>query len=236
MHNVGQYYFVNFPALSLTEWHPYSVSSGPHEDTIELHIRDLGDHTKRICQFAEEKAQTGDSSTWILIDGPYGIQDFNYRRYPVILLAGGGIGVTPVMGMLKDIYDIGLTEEQSSYAPPHAIDTIYALWVMPHLADYECFREELAMCVERAKSPDKPNLVLLVYITRAKEELQPPFLKGRPLIGQLFHQLMENRPKEDATLVFACGPKPMVAELWDNSIQQTMKGRMVNFHHEIFDF
>lgn len=26
MHRVGQYYFVNFPALSMSEWHPFSVS------------------------------------------------------------------------------------------------------------------------------------------------------------------------------------------------------------------
>ncbi len=43
---VGQYYFVNFPQLSLLEWHPFSVSCGPREESVELHIRALGDHTK----------------------------------------------------------------------------------------------------------------------------------------------------------------------------------------------
>lgn len=78
-HDVGQYYFVNFPALSLTEWHPFSVSSGPREDSVELHIRDLGDHTKRIVEFSKLKAKTNEH-TWILIDGPYGNQSFNYRQ------------------------------------------------------------------------------------------------------------------------------------------------------------
>jgi respiratory burst oxidase len=80
MHRVGQYYFVNFPALSLTEWHPFSVSSGPREDEIEVHIRGLGDHTNRLVAFAEEK-EKANQSTHVLIDGPYGMSaDFHYRR------------------------------------------------------------------------------------------------------------------------------------------------------------
>ncbi len=43
---VGQYYFVNFPELSLWEWHPFSVSCGPRETSAELCIRALGDHTR----------------------------------------------------------------------------------------------------------------------------------------------------------------------------------------------
>jgi predicted ferric reductase len=31
------------------------------------------------------------------MDGPYGLHDFNFRRYPMMLLVGGGVGITPVM-------------------------------------------------------------------------------------------------------------------------------------------
>ena len=79
MHRVGQYYFVNFPALSLHEWHPFSVSSGPREDEVELHIRALGDHTTEIVRLATERGKAS-QPTWICIDGPYGVQSFNYRR------------------------------------------------------------------------------------------------------------------------------------------------------------
>lgn len=80
MHRVGQYYFVNFPQLSFTEWHPFSVSSGPREEEIELHIRGLGDHTRRIVALAEDRASQP-SPTYVLIDGPYGMAaSFKYRR------------------------------------------------------------------------------------------------------------------------------------------------------------
>jgi predicted ferric reductase len=80
MHKVGQYYFVNFPALSLTEWHPFSVSSGPREDFVELHIRALGDHTREIVNLAKERGHSS-TQTFIRIDGPYGNQNFDYMRY-----------------------------------------------------------------------------------------------------------------------------------------------------------
>ena len=97
---VGQYYFVNFPEISYTEWHPFSVSSGPREDSIELHIRNLGDHTGEVVALSKKLAPSK-RPTWIRIDGPYGKQDFNFRRYPVVFLCGGGVGITPVMGMMK---------------------------------------------------------------------------------------------------------------------------------------
>eukprot|EP01119_Soliformovum_irregulare_P018413 TRINITY_DN5635_c0_g1_i1.p1 TRINITY_DN5635_c0_g1~~TRINITY_DN5635_c0_g1_i1.p1 ORF type:complete len:913 (+),score=232.87 TRINITY_DN5635_c0_g1_i1:47-2785(+) len=46
MHRVGQYIFVNFPTISPTEWHPFSVSSGPNEKSMEIHVKSLGDFSK----------------------------------------------------------------------------------------------------------------------------------------------------------------------------------------------
>lgn len=152
----------------------------------------------------------------------------------MMLLAGGGIGITPVMSMVKDIYDVGLPASQQGKVP-HAIQTVYLMWVMPNIADYESFRADLEQCVERAKAPGRPRLVLSVYVTRSKEALSAPFVSGRPKVGKLFQDMMASHP-DAAGLVFACGPGPMVAELWDNSIQSTIQGRRVDFHHEVFEF
>ena len=154
----------------------------------------------------------------------------------MIMLAAGGIGITPVLGMLKDIYDVGLTREQRLASTPHAINAIYLLWVMPHMDDYDCFKTEMDMCVAASQTPDKPKLVMMVYITRSKEKLTYPFTAGRPDIGSLFSGVLDNHKPEEAGLVFACGPQALVSEMWDKSIQHTMKGRLVDFHHEIFDF
>ena len=152
----------------------------------------------------------------------------------MLLLAGGGIGITPVMCMVKDIYDIGLPPSQH-FRTSHAIETVYLMWVMPNLIDYESFRDDLETCVVRSQAPGRPKLVLSIYITRSKESLEPPLIAGRPKIGQIFTNMMEAHPDQPG-LVFACGPAPMVTELWDNSIQSTIKGRLIDFHHEIFEF
>jgi hypothetical protein len=31
--------FINFPSVSLMEWHPFSLSSGPNEEFCEIHIK-----------------------------------------------------------------------------------------------------------------------------------------------------------------------------------------------------
>lgn len=152
----------------------------------------------------------------------------------MMLLAGGGIGVTPVMCMLKDIYDIGLPANEQNVLP-HAIETVYFMWVMPNLSDYESFRSDLELCSQRSREPGRPKLVSMIYVTRSKEQLEPPFISGRPKVSEIFSSMMTAQP-DDAGLVFACGPSPMVAELWDNSIQNTLKGRRIDFHHEIFEF
>jgi Ferric reductase like transmembrane component/FAD-binding domain/Ferric reductase NAD binding domain len=254
MHKVGQYYFVNFPSLSLTEWHPFSVSSGPRENAIELHIRALGDHTREIVAHSKECAAQG-KQTWIRMDGPYGMQNFNFRRYPCVLLCGGGVGVTPVMGMLKDIYCVGeYSTAERNNPPPQSIKTVYAVWVMRHLHETESFLSEFQECAEIARlNPGVvPALDLRIYVTRAKPEdnLQPPMYAGRPNFESLFQTVQEQYIAQDqndvaqkptnlktlAMLTFACGPAPMVTELCDRSVALTMQGLRVDFHKEIFEF
>jgi NAD(P)H-flavin reductase len=151
-----------------------------------------------------------------------------------MLLAGGGIGVTPVVGMLKDIYNINLAADVTVRS--HSIESIYFMWCMPKLEDYECFRTEVEQCIELARAPGMPDLVPLIYITRSKEKLAAPFISGRPNILDIYKKMMKNRRQCSTALVFGCGPQPLIAELWDKSIQYTVRGDKVDFHHEIFEF
>lgn len=45
---VGQYIFVNCPAISPLEWHPFTLTSAPEEDFFSIHIRAAGDWTERL--------------------------------------------------------------------------------------------------------------------------------------------------------------------------------------------
>ncbi|KAL2517209.1 Respiratory burst oxidaseprotein F [Abeliophyllum distichum] len=114
----GQYMFVQCPAVSPFEWHPFSITSAPGDDYLSIHIRQLGDWThelKRVFSEACEPPMGGKSGLLradettkkslpkLLIDGPYGAPAQDYQKYDVLLLVGLGIGATPFISILKDL-------------------------------------------------------------------------------------------------------------------------------------
>ncbi|GAV85082.1 Ferric_reduct domain-containing protein/FAD_binding_8 domain-containing protein/NAD_binding_6 domain-containing protein/NADPH_Ox domain-containing protein [Cephalotus follicularis] len=125
----GQYMFVQCPAISPFEWHPFSITSAPGDDYLSVHIRQLGDWTqelKRVFSEACEPPVAGKSGLLradettkkslpkLLIDGPYGAPAQDYRKYDVLLLVGLGIGATPFISILKDLLNnIVKAEEQA---------------------------------------------------------------------------------------------------------------------------
>eukprot|EP00808_Paulinella_micropora_P032027 g23580.t1 len=252
LHKVGQYYFINFPALSLTEWHPFSVSSNPRESTIEVHIRALGDHTRRIVQLATEQAKTRQSnvhpaaeqaksgqSVWIRADGPYGYHDVQYNRYPLLVLVGGGVGVTPIMGLLKAIYSVGrdLPQSEATRTRYHCNEAVYIIWVMQKAHEYEIFRDVIYECQSNAKThPYMPPLHVIACASREKpgSPLRAPLTAGRPDFAKFFKMLDKNY-KRKAGLLFACGPDAMVVELWGRCLKRS-RHSLMEFHHEVFNF
>ncbi|KAK2425924.1 respiratory burst oxidase protein A [Trifolium repens] len=125
----GQYMFVQCPAVSPFEWHPFSITSAPGDDYLSVHIRQLGDWTyelKRVFSEACEPPLAGKSGLLradettkkslpkLRIDGPYGAPAQDYTKYDVLLLVGLGIGATPFISILKDLlYNIVKMEDQA---------------------------------------------------------------------------------------------------------------------------
>ncbi|XXG42235.1 hypothetical protein AAC387_Pa01g2559 [Persea americana] len=127
----GQYMFVQCPAVSPFEWHPFSITSAPGDNYLSIHIRQLGDWTqelKRVFSEACEPPVAGKSGLLradettkkslpkLLIDGPYGAPAQDYRKYDVLLLVGLGIGATPFISILKDLLNniIKMEEQMDS--------------------------------------------------------------------------------------------------------------------------
>ncbi|XP_008792374.2 respiratory burst oxidase homolog protein A [Phoenix dactylifera] len=134
----GQYMFVQCPAVSPFEWHPFSITSAPGDVYLSIHIRQLGDWTRELKRVFSEACEppvagksgllradetTKKSLPKLLIDGPYGASAQDYKKYDVLLLVGLGIGATPFISILKDLLNnIVKMEEQadsiSDYFPP----------------------------------------------------------------------------------------------------------------------
>ncbi|KAK6263171.1 hypothetical protein QUC31_008987 [Theobroma cacao] len=125
----GQYMFVQCPAVSPFEWHPFSITSAPGDDYLSVHIRQLGDWTQELRRLFSEVCEppvagksgllradetTKKSLPKLLIDGPYGAPAQDYHKYDVLLLVGLGIGATPFISILKDLLNnIVKMEEQA---------------------------------------------------------------------------------------------------------------------------
>lgn len=235
-HNPGQYVFVNFPELSRTEWHPYSIASGD-EPFIDLYIRALGDHTEKVVKHAEECNAHGKQAL-IRCDGPYGNLSFNYYRYGSLVLVGGGIGITPIISVLKNIYECDKRQRANKRI---CIRNVHLIWIMPHASEADLFLD-LLMCYRSlaTRNPALPHLEIMIHVTRdvpAAEHDKIPILFSRPDFFSVMEKCIGDRHEESTSiLVYACGPGKMVNQLWDASMKRNKKDLRVDFYHESFEF
>ncbi|KAJ0929731.1 putative NAD(P)H oxidase (H(2)O(2)-forming) [Helianthus annuus] len=127
----GEYMFVKCDAVSPFEWHPFSITSAPSDDYLSVHIRALGDWTKKINKIYSEACLPDEGSEIrkadfpeqipnnlrvLKIDGPYGAPAQDYKDYEVVLLVGLGIGATPMVSVVKDIVNNIKAKEEKQNA------------------------------------------------------------------------------------------------------------------------
>ncbi len=92
----GQFMQWRFLARGLwSQAHPYSVSALPHPPYLRVTIKDLGDHSAALARLRP--------GTPIAVEGPYGAFTRHARSRDAVLLAGAGVGVTPLRALLEDL-------------------------------------------------------------------------------------------------------------------------------------
>lgn len=97
--------------MSRLQWHPFSVTSSPLDDspTLTICIKPLGKWTKRLHRtlVASDSKATPSScafSNLLFAEGPYGHASEIFLRYDALLLVAGGIGITPFIAILRDLF------------------------------------------------------------------------------------------------------------------------------------
>jgi len=236
MHKTGQYYFLNFPQIDVFEWHPFSVSSGPDEDIIEVHIKALGDHTTKLVNLAKSK-----NSLWVRTDGPYGNPKFNYRRFSTVVLCAGGIGMTPIMGIIKDVYRYGKIDSMSTKRHSSVLEKLFLVWVIKDSTQFKWFEEELKWCKLASQKKGMPEMEYMIYVTKGGSDLADGVHEGRPNWEEIFSKAAGKHPdhppnSNKVVNVFTCGPRKLVNQCWDASVILDREGYPFQFHHECFEF
>jgi predicted ferric reductase len=96
--DAGQFAFLTIDDNPFSlEQHPFSVASSAHRrDHLEFAVKELGDYTDTIGQVPA--GQTA------YVDGPYGAMHLPDRDVGLMLVAGG-IGISPILSMLRTLRD-----------------------------------------------------------------------------------------------------------------------------------
>lgn len=96
--DAGQFAWLNIGhnTFSLNE-NPFSISSAPAAgDSLEFVIKELGDFTGSVGQVKP--------GTKAYIDGPHGNLTVSGRNNPGIALIAGGVGIAPLLGILRQLH------------------------------------------------------------------------------------------------------------------------------------
>lgn len=140
----GQYVLIKNPKYKAEEEHPFSIASSPTDPSmLEFCIKTYGDWTEEMA-----KAQRGDT---FLISDPQGKFTWESDTLHAVFLLGG-IGISPIMSMLRFIKDMKLdpqslimlygnrTPESVAYrkeleALQHDLHTLKIVDIYSHLPD-----------------------------------------------------------------------------------------------------
>ncbi|KOS18227.1 Superoxide-generating NADPH oxidase heavy chain subunit A [Escovopsis weberi] len=159
----GQYIFFCCPAVSLWQYHPFTLTSAPEEDHISIHMRCQGDFTTAVstllgCEWdkaapaskvvnvragVDPNAAADVTARRILprvyIDGPFGSASEDVFKYEVAVLVGAGIGVTPFASILKSIWYRMNYPRKRTY-----LRKVYFVWVCRDFGSFEWFQSLLS--------------------------------------------------------------------------------------------
>ncbi|NWI18868.1 DUOX2 oxidase, partial [Crypturellus soui] len=249
----GQWVRIACVALGTTEYHPFTLTSAPHEDTLSLHIRAVGPWTTRLRElYSPESLATIGKMPKLYLDGPFGEGHQEWNKFEVSVLVGGGIGVTPFASILKDLVF------KSSFSSKLLCKKIYFIWVTRTQRQFEW----LADIIREVEEADQNGLVSVhIYITQLAEKFdlrttmlyicERHFQKvlnrslftglrsithfGRPPFLPFLTSLQEVHPEVQKIGVFSCGPLGMTKSV-EKACQQVNKKDQTYFVHHYENF
>ena len=101
-YSAGQFAFVRFRSSAVApEEHPFTISSTPADcESLRFAIKGSGDHTRTIPNL-----RPGDPAS---VSGPFGgFTPSRFRELRALVLVAGGIGVTPMLSILRTLAATG---------------------------------------------------------------------------------------------------------------------------------
>ncbi|XP_039990207.1 dual oxidase 1 isoform X1 [Xiphias gladius] len=249
----GQWVRIACLMLGTDEYHPFTLTSAPHEETLSLHIRAVGPWTSQLRElYTEESLLEHGAYPKLYLDGPFGEGHQEWIDFEVSVLVGGGIGVTPFASILKDLVF------KSSIKSKIQCKKVYFIWVTRTQRQFEWVSD----IIREVEEMDTQELVSVhTYITQVAEKFdlrttmlyvcERHFQKvwnrslftglrsithfGRPPFVSFFSSLQEVHPEVGKIGVFSCGP-PGLTKNVEKACQQMNKRDQAHFMHHYENF
>jgi predicted ferric reductase len=226
----GDHLHLNLPAVSLSQWHPFTISAAPESSELAVHVRVNGDWTGALHNLSRKKTSAG--RTWpARIDGPYGSPSSRILSCRTAVMVAAGIGVTPFASVLQSL----LLRRREGSTPEG--QTIHFHWLNRSHRSYEWFVDLLK---EAEKTLGEDRFRLHIHLTSLTHDLTNIAMQlamdayrdrherdpltglaaetsaGRPDWDAVFAALARERPGEKAD-VFFCGPPALGAAVRRNA-------------------
>ncbi|XP_063775434.1 NADPH oxidase 3 [Pseudophryne corroboree] len=244
----GQYIFLQCPAVSHLEWHPFTLTSAPEESFFSVHVRAVGDWTKRLleeCGANKNLCLEPWQLPRLAVDGPYGSATTNLFHYEVGVCIAAGIGVTPFASVLKSVW--------YKYCCSHSemkLKKIYFYWICRDTHSFEWFTDLLNSLEEQMSEKGKTDFLSYHLFLTGWDDNQASHIAfhyedyldvitglrhktkyGRPIWHKEFKYVADSHPSNSIG-VFFCGPKSLSKVL--NSmcrLHSSSDPRGVHFHY-----
>ncbi|XP_043983838.1 NADPH oxidase 1 [Gambusia affinis] len=223
--DVGQYVFLNCPAISQLEWHPFTMTSAPEEDFFSVHIRSAGDWTDKLMDIME-KLPEGAQGPKMGVDGPFGTASEDVFDYEVSMLVGAGIGVTPFASILKSIW-----YKFKDNDPKLRTRKIYFYWLCRETHAFEWFADLLKAQEKEMEERGMGDFLTYKLFLTGWDQSHVNYVKvnmdqemdvvtglkqkthyGRPNWDKEFEQVRKENPTS-VVGTFLCGPEALAKVL-----------------------
>ena len=183
--------------------HPFSIADSPGRDGVSLLIKEAGDFTSQIGTLPEGRT--------IGIDGPYGEFTLEAHCTDAVLLFGGGVGIAPILGILRDMVARG---------DKRPVRLAYAVGASHNFA-----------CLDELRAATE-TLDLQLWLLSEDPPDAADMIHGRLTQAHLSDMLHGLPP--DTTKALICGPGPMVVAVSDMLLEIGLPMR--NVIYERFDY
>ncbi|MDT7705107.1 MAG: hypothetical protein QOG20_714 [Pseudonocardiales bacterium] len=200
----GQFAWIRLRRSPAAEEHPFTIASSAHLDHTEFTVRHTGDFTRAL------RTLRPGSPVWV--DGPHGAFTSDIGVCDGFVLIAGGVGITPMMSMLRTAADRG---------DPRP----YRLVVVAGSPEDLLFREELGFLCHSL------DLEVTELLRRP-----PDGWEGHTgdLGVSLFAMVLGTVERPEALDYFLCGPPGLVDDALD--VLDVMDVPASRIHTELFDF